>query len=335
MSDQILLCRALRHNLSAGLTLRDVFRQQARRGSAAVRPIADQICQDLQEGESLEGALDKVKDRFPPLFLALAEVGEESGNLPEVFGELEKYLVLQQRLRRQFIGQIIWPALQLFAAIWVIAGMIFILGILSPPGSAPFDPLGMGLVGTAGAISWLVFCFGSLAILAAAYYVATRMLQQKGVVDELLLRLPIIGPCLTALALTRFCVGLQLTMETGMSITAAMRLSLRGTGNGAFEARTPTAVAALRQGDDLTHALTRCGLFPGDFLDIVAVGEEGGRMTETLRHQAEYYSEEASRRMTILTRAASWGVWMVVAGMIIFLIFRIFMSYIGLLNSIG
>src|SRR5439155_19344576 len=116
----------------------------ARRGPHSVRPIADRICQDLEQGESLEASLEKEKDHFPPLFLSLAEVGEQSGSLPEVFAELEKYLVLQQRLRRQFIGQITWPAIQLFAAIWVIAGMIFILGILSPAGGTPFDPLGLG-----------------------------------------------------------------------------------------------------------------------------------------------------------------------------------------------
>src|SRR5713101_6382127 len=110
VSSLIELCRALRHNLSAGLTLRDVFRQQARQGALAVRPVAGRIRQVIERGDDLETALNQEAKHFPPLFLALASVGERSGNLPEVFTALEKYYVLQQRMWRQFISLSIWPA---------------------------------------------------------------------------------------------------------------------------------------------------------------------------------------------------------------------------------
>src|SRR5580700_5533140 len=93
------MCRVLRHSLGAGLTLRDVFRQQSERGAPAVRPVASRIRSHLDQGESLEAALQEERHKFPPLFVALAAVGEESGQLPEIFGELEKYYLLQQKLR--------------------------------------------------------------------------------------------------------------------------------------------------------------------------------------------------------------------------------------------
>jgi type IV pilus assembly protein PilC len=89
LSSLIELCRALRHNLSAGLRLVDVFRQQAKRGPARVRPVAERITQELERGGDLEGALEREKAAFPPLFLGLASVAEQTGNLPEVFRELE------------------------------------------------------------------------------------------------------------------------------------------------------------------------------------------------------------------------------------------------------
>src|SRR5438132_14091725 len=95
------MCRTMRHYLGAGLTLRDVFRQQARKGSAALRPVAERISQGLERGEDLEAALNREKAAFPPLFLAMASVGEHSGMLPEVCTELEKYFTLQRTLRRQ------------------------------------------------------------------------------------------------------------------------------------------------------------------------------------------------------------------------------------------
>src|SRR5260370_42352653 len=77
LADLIEFCRVLRHNLSAGLTLRHVFRHQATRGPLAVRPVAGRISEQIEKGDSLEQALKGEKDRFPPIFLALATVGEE------------------------------------------------------------------------------------------------------------------------------------------------------------------------------------------------------------------------------------------------------------------
>src|SRR5262249_54393982 len=74
------------------------------------------------------------------------------------------------------------------------------------------------------------------------------------------------------------------------------------------------------------------GVFPRDFLHILEVAEEGGRVTESLRHQADFYQEEAGRRMTILTMAAGACVWVTVAILIIIVIFRIALTYIGMLD---
>lgn len=327
------VCRVLRHNLSAGLTLHKVFRQQAERGTLDFRPIAARISDRLGQGESLEDALEP-ETAFPPLFVSLAVVGERTGNLPEIMGELEKYFALIQKLKRQFQQQITWPVLQLFAAIFVIAGMIYILGILST-GPKPFDPLGFGLTGTSGALAWLMFCFGSLGTVFAAYLILKHIFHQQGLVDEVLLKVPVLGPTLEAFALMRFCIALHLTLESGMGMPVALRLSLRGTGNGAFEAATPRVLQAIRDGEDLTIALNKANVFPSNFLDIIAVGEEGGRLDEVLKHQAQYYEEESSRRMTMLTSVASHGIWLLVALMIIFLIFRIASTIFGIYDSFG
>jgi type II secretory pathway component PulF len=153
-------------------------------------------------------------------------------------------------------------------------------------------------------------------------------------VDAFLLGLPAVGPCLRALALARFCVALRLTFETAMPTARALRLALRATGNQAFIERSEGIEAAVRAGNDLTLSLGQSGRFPEDFRNILAVAEESGRLTEVLREQAEYYHEEAGRRLTVLTSLASYGVWFVVGGLIIFVIFRLFGSYLALLNSI-
>jgi type IV pilus assembly protein PilC len=332
LSSLITLCHSLRHYLSAGLTLREVFRQQAKRGPGPVRPVAERISQDLEKGEDLESALKSEQHAFPPLFLALASVGEESGSLPEVFTELEKYYDLQQKLRRQFLGQIAWPVFQLCAAIVVITLLILVMGLIADkrPGGKPFDPLGLGLLGPSGAIIFVTVVLLIFLLLAFVYYGGKHLLRQKGLVDNFLLRLPVLGPTLRALALTRFCLGLRLTLETGMPIARALELSLRATDNDAFAAKTQEVRDSLRAGDEVAEALAKTRLFPEEFQNVIATAEESGRLTEVLEHQTKYYQEESSRRLTVLTHVAGWCVWLAVAVLIIIAIFRIFFTVIGL-----
>lgn len=333
LTDLINVCHTLRHNLAAGLTLRRVFQQQADRGPTLVRPIARRISEKLEHGESLEVALKPEEPYFPPLFLSMAIIGEESGALPEVFTELEKYYVLQQKLRRQFMSQIAWPVLQLSMAIAVLTLMIFVLGFLPPlENGKPYDPLGLGLFGPEGAIKFLAGVFLIFALIAGIYYGGRHLLRQKGAMDEFLLRLPVLGPTIQAFALTRFCVGLRLTLDTGMPITRAMDLSLRATDNDAFVAKSEPIRDALSEGEEVAQSLKKSRLFPVDFENILANAEESGRMTQVLDHQTKYYEEESSRRLTILTKVAGWGIWLIVAIILIVVIIRMYMSYLGLLD---
>jgi type IV pilus assembly protein PilC len=312
--------RVLRHNLAAGISLRRVFQQQAERGPPPVRPVAQRISHDLEQGKSLEKALKKEKAAFPPLFIALVTVGEESGNVPEILGDVEKYFLLQQRLWREFFSQIAWPMVIAIVAPFIIAGMLWILSILG----SGFNPL-PGYTAT----SFLVQYFGSFAILIAAYFVLTQGLKQKAAVHEILLRLPAFGPALMAIVMTRFCIALRLTMETGMSILTAVRLSMEATGNAAYPRHFGSVQQPLKAGEDLAESLGECRLFPTDFLNIVANAEEGGRVPEVMRLQAEYYEDEARRKMTTLTRFASWGIYAAVAVVLMIMIFSVAISVFG------
>jgi type IV pilus assembly protein PilC len=325
LTNLIQLCRVLRHSLGAGLMLRDVLRQQASKGPARVRPVAQRISSVLERGDSLETALEKEAQTFPPLFLALAVVGEKTGNLPEIFGELEKYYILLQRFWRKFWSQSLLPILQLVGAILIISALIYILGFIAAMNNAnPMAPIGLGLTGTSGALTFLFSAFGGIAALVVGYLLLNRSLRHKAVVDGLLLRVPAVGPFLMSLTLARFALGLRVTLESGMGIGQALALSLRGTGNAAFAAQTRSVREAVRAGDALTLTLSRTRLFPDEFLHILAVAEEGGRVPEVMRQQAEQYEEDAERRLAVLTRMASFGIWLFVASLIVLAIFRLY-----------
>ncbi len=318
------LCRSLRHYLGAGLSLLDVFRQQAKRGPAALRGVTGVIAKDLGKGRGLEEALNKHRDVFPPLFIALTVAGEQSGSLPEIFTELESYFRLRQRLRRQLWAQLTWPLTQFVLGVLVVALMIFILGIVNPS----FDPLGFGLKGSSGAIVFMLIVGG----VAGVLIVTCRLLFRRAGMGAWLLKRPILGPALMALALHRFSVALRLTSGTGMPIAQAVRLSLRATGSEAFAAIEETIVSSLDKGNELTRSLNRAKLFPDEYLDMLSGAEEAGRLDDVLEHQSRYYAEESERKLTALMKAFGAAIWVLIGGFLVFLIFRIASTYIKLLD---
>jgi type II secretory pathway component PulF len=336
LANLIELCRVLRHYLGSGLTLTDVFRQQRKRGAAAVRPVAERISDVLETGGSLASALKRETATFPPLFISLASVGENTGMLPEIFSELEKYFLRQQTLRRAFFSRIAWPVTQFVLATLVLALLIFVMGQLAPqtPDGKRYDPLGLGLFGGEGAVIFLVVIYGTIGTVFLAYWLVSRVAGGRAAVDRMLLRLPALGPCLESLALGRFCLALRLTTESGMSIGKALRLSMRATSNSAYAGATDVVEDAVAHGDDLAVALRLTGLFPDDLIRVVEVAEESGTLAEVMKHQGDHYYEESSRRLAILTNVAGYGIWAMIGLFIIIAIFKIYGSYLNMIDSV-
>jgi type II secretory pathway component PulF len=316
------LCRVLRHHLSAGLTLHHAFKQQAERGPANVRPLAGRVLEQVETGASLSAALEPERGLLPPLFLAMVEVGEHTGHVPEMFGALEKHYQLEQQLRRQFWRASLLPMVQFVLAIFLIAGLIFTLGVIGQArGTAPLSVF--GLSGGRGAIVFLTVCFGLIGTLWLLGALFLRGPRQAAPIQAVLLRVPSLGPCLYAVVMSRFTMALRLTLDSGLSIVKAVKLSLEATGNAHFVSKGPIIAAALKEGEPLLEALTQSGLFDEHFLSMVAAAEEGGRVPEMMQHQTEYYHEESARRLTTLTKVLSMLVWLTYAGFMVYAIFQI------------
>jgi type IV pilus assembly protein PilC len=327
------LCRVLRHNLSAGLTLQKVFRQQASGAAGAVRPLAGRVLQAIEQGESLFDALEGEKDLLPPLFRAMVKVGEQTGHLPEIFQALEQHYLLEQKLRRQIMRQTLGTIIQFVLAVFVIAGLIFILGVIaeSRPGTMPISIF--GLRGGGGALTFLAVIFGTIGLVWLAGAIFLRYPRHAAPVQDFLLRLPGLGPALYSLVMGRFTMALRLTLDSGLSVVKGLKLSLQATGNALFISKTDVISLALKNGESLSFALAKSALFEEEFLHIVLAAEEGGRVPEMMQHQAEYWHEEASRRLATLARLLTFGLWLIYAGFMIYAIFQIASVYLSALNA--
>ncbi len=326
------LCRRMATSLEAGLDLRRILSREAEGlGPRSQRVRMAQVRASIEAGHTLSDALEPTADYFPRLFLQLVAVGEETGQLAEVFRRLAEHYERQVTLRRNFLSAISWPMMQLTAALLIVGLVIYLMGwIADLRGGTPVDILGFGLTGSQGATLYFAFVGAVLATCWLTYEASRRRAPWVAPLERLGLRMPVLGAQLETLCLARLAWSMHLTLDTGMSLVKALPLCLDAARHPDYARCAGPIVDDIRNGAEIHEALAGTGLFPGDFLETLEVGERSGRLPESMGLLSNQYTERAQAALAILTRLAGFGVWALVACFIIFLIFRIAMSvYIG------
>ncbi len=92
--------------------------------------------------------------------------------------------------------------------------------------------------------------------------------------------------------------------------------------------------AAVEGGANLTEALERTHLFPREYVEVVRIAEESGKMSERFGWLAAHHADRAEAALRVFGTALAWLVWAVVAAFIISFIFKIFTQYVGTLNNL-
>lgn len=329
------LCHRLAVETDAGIDVRRTWQREAESAPSRLRPYFAQVSDGVAHGKSVSLALAGTGRVFPPLFLEMTRVGEESGSLGKVFRNLESHYRRAQQAQRIFLAAIAWPMLELGFAIVVIGVLIWALGIVAARNHGePIDILGFGLIGTKGLIIYINFivavglCVAGLVVAMKRGVLWTRSIQRA------LLRLPAIGPALEKVALSRLAWALHLTMNTSMDLRRVVPLVLRATGNDHYVRHTDQIVADIAAGQPVHVAFARSRAFPVEFLDALDVAEESGQTVESMGRLSKRYEEEAESAVKILATVFGFAVGLLVMGLIVLMIFRLAGFYLGTINSL-
>ncbi|HEX5443897.1 MAG TPA: type II secretion system F family protein [Pirellulales bacterium] len=320
------LCRRLATSLEAGVEIRRVWaRESTGRSSLGLRRHMELVAEGINRGETVADALHEAGGYFPTLFHELIDVGEQTGKLAEVLRRLAEHYEHQVRLRRIFMAAIAWPMLQLCAAVGVIGLLIFIMGFLPKmPNGKPFDFLGLGLYGTRGLVIYSLYVAAVVAVVAVLTRALRRGLAWTRPVQLLLIRTPGLGGPLQTLAMSKLAWTMYLTLEAGMDLLRALPLCLRSMGNMHYSQHTADILHSIKAGHEVTEAFADTRAFPREFLDSLEVGERAGRLPETMEILSREYQDRAQRALVALTTLAGFGVWLLVAAIIVLVIFQLF-----------
>ena len=155
----IQLCHRVGTAVRSGIDARRMWEMEERHATGRLRPAISAIRQQVASGGTVAEGMQASNGYFPPMFVQMVAVGEQTGKLDEVLHRLAEHFEHLANMRRTFLIGIAWPLFELVFAVLVIGFVIFITGIIgAAAGGAAPDVLGWGLVGTSGAIMWFLFC---------------------------------------------------------------------------------------------------------------------------------------------------------------------------------
>lgn len=322
-------CRRLGTSLEAGLDVRTVCRREAERAQGPLQARLFDISDAVNNGYSLADAIEPTGDYFPPIFREMVKVGEQTGHLDTIFRELANHYEARLKTRRMFLATIAWPMLELVLSLGVIGLAIWLPGVLGI-----HDLLGFGLTGNRGLAIYIAILVAAGVPIFLLVWAMMRGLTWTQPIQRLALSLPGIGRPLQTLALSRLAWSMSLTMGAGMDLRKALKLSLESTQNARYTDQVASIDNHIMAGGTLYDAFSQTGGYPHEFLDTLAVGEESGKVVESMGRLATQYQERARIAMAAIAVLAGVGVLILVAGFIIFMIFKIFMtSYLGPINE--
>lgn len=295
--DLLLFSRELASLLEAGLPLdRALLVLSQHSENEALGAVVKQIYIDIQHGQSLSQALSKHKI-FPKLYVNMIRAGEMGGILEQVLKRLAVFFETTAAFKEEIISALIYPLL--LTSVGGMAVTVLMLYVV-PRFAKIFEDMGQALplptrilMGTS---DWLLSYWWGIALAAGVSVMLAlsyaRTAEGRLFMDGLKLRAPVIRGIHLKLVIARFTRTLATLLQSGVPILEAVKVSRDVTGNEVVSRRLAAVEEGIGKGRGVSAPLEESGVFPPIVTQMIAVGEEAGRLEETFIMVAERFEAE-------------------------------------------
>ncbi len=268
----------------------------------------DAIRQEVEGGSTLAAALKKHPKVFDELYVNLVMAGEAAGILDTILGRLAKHIEKAEKLKGEVKSAMVYPTIIVVVAVVVIGVlMVFVIPIFAQmfTGLGGVLPLPTRIV---MGMSYFLQRYIILIILAgvgAAYGVKRYYRTDKGrlTLDQLFLKLPIIGDLIRKASVAKFTRTLGTLMTSGVPILEGMTIVAKTSGNRVIERAIMTARQSISEGKTVAEPLGKSKVFPPMVIQMINVGEATGQLDAMLGKIADFYDEEVEAAVAALTAA--------------------------------
>jgi len=270
-----------------------------------LREILRVVHNDVAAGETLADAMAKHPHVFNSLAVAMVRAGEAGGFLEDVLARISAFSERQDELRNKLVGSMIYPCILLGVGLLVVTGLMV---VVVPKLRGFLDRVDKPWITTAlfGVSDFLqhrgLYLLGAMVV--GAFFVVPVLRSQRGQVtlDRLKLRLPVLGPIFTMVAVCRFCRILGTMLHNGVPILQALHISKDSAGNRILAEQIEKAAESVQKGESLALPLGASGMFPADIVDMIAVAEESNNLENVLVQIADSNETRLARQIDLGVR---------------------------------
>lgn len=329
--------RELGQLLSAGLPLYEsllTIEEKYRRHRA--HTLFLDLCDRLKSGEQLSEILSRYPKSFDSVYIAMVQAGESTGSLPWVFEQLHLLIERRQKLKKQLISAMAYPAfLGCFCFLVIIGLFLFVIPSMQELFEGrQLHPLTESVL----FISTFIqnHFFSLVLLIASSTFAAIWLFKKKAhLVHHWLLYVPLVKTILLQAALIRFCRSTSVLLFGGVPLVNALALARATMKNPPLEAAILSAEARITEGESLSQELKKSPYIPKLVTRMLSLAEETGKMAPSLQKISEIYDIEMERNLAQITTFLQPALLLILGGVVGLVILSILLPLTDVSSLIG
>lgn len=294
--------RAVASLLPAGMPLARALAAGTTAAPESIRPALESIRERVDRGEELAAALAEHPGLFSSLYVGIVRAGEKSGSLDAAFQRLAQHLEREGELRSKLVSMSIYPAL--LGLVGIAAILILVLFVL-PRFSDLLLSSGAALPATTAAVVnvamtvqeewWVVAALPPVLLVAMAWFRTTDSGRRAWA--RILVRIPLVGSWRKQHLAASFARMVGELLAGGSPLLLALGDARDCMTDSVAQGETDRIRVRVREGSSLHQAIGEGSIFPPVLMQLVALGEDSGRLADFLLKAAELLERKTERTL--------------------------------------
>ena len=308
--------------------------------NAGFRQVIASLLEDIEGGLKLSEAMANHPYCFDTVFVALMRAGEQSGNLTEVLDKLSDNLKWQDEIASQAKRALVYPAI----VFTVIIAVIFVLMIFLVPQLAsafksmvpklPRETEILVMLSDVFVRFWYLLIGVPVGLVVGAILFARTNDDAQRRLDQLSLKLPVLGEIRQRIILARFSTYFAMLYRSGISVLDCIQICEKIVGNRVMEEGLQRVGRSISEGQGISQAFLATKLFPPLVLRMLRVGESTGALDAALLNVSYFYNREVRERIDKMQQMLGPATTVILGLLIVAILYSIFLPIYDVISKI-
>lgn len=323
------LCNEMSILLESGCEITKLFEMLKDNSSNNLSKVLNEVLNNIKKGNSISDSF-KYTNKFNNFFISMVKSGEISGNLDEVMMKISEYYEKEYKLKSKMINIMIYPIILIISSICVVLFMLISIvpnyqNIFMSNGTSPPFVTSL-MINTSIFIrkNYLIIILFTVLLLFLLIYKLKTSQTIQNLIKKIQYKVPIINNIIKLSITIKFSRTFYILNKSGVDIRNAMDISYKIIDNYILNNQIIECKESINRGNSISKSLESVNIFPSLFLTMIAIGEESGRLDDSLSSINKFYEQELENKIEQGMKIFEQVITIVIAVIIGFMVFAMF-----------